>query len=536
MSLLMEALRKAEQGQGAESDVSEEVVALAAVEEDQLETPDDELLSLDLSDDTHESLDPVTVAVSEQESARVVTPVYSPAKPPVGENVELSNGIAAHESSSADAATDTVHPVDAVSVSTPEPQVVRKPAVIEEQPLLETPDEAASVEDTGTAEMAEILFQAKRGSRKELRLVLTLLIMVLLCIAGLGGWYYFILEGEEGQFQSASPVVAASRNMETEPALPAAQRLLPEKETPAPADVADTATTVVQPSEEESGAQSAKPEVVKTTESVPAPRLVKNTEKQAADVPTAAFNQQLATTLPPVKTKPTAAAPKHKAPASAQAVYQNAMDRQAQTQNQAPIEIRHSRKRVSRSVPLNQAWSAFNAHRYQDADRLYQAILDREPLNRDALLGHAAVAMRLGQAEQAVDTYMKLLERDPHDPLALAGLISLRGQQQPSQSLARLQQLITTNPDVAGLHFVLGNLYAGQSRWAYAQQAFFKAYSGEPTHPEYLFNLAVSLDHLGKKTQSLQFYRMAVDRAKQRPVKFSVEAVNARIAALEAGA
>ncbi len=531
----MEALRKAEQGKSAESDAIEEVVTLAAVEEEQPVMLEEELLSLDLSDEPHEPLRPATVDVPEQESEGSATPVFSPEESPAGETAEVTNAFTAHESSRAETESDTANSVDVVSISTPVPQGGREPDVMEALPPLEATDPTASVENTGTAEMAEILFQAKRGSRKELRLVLTLLALVLLCIAGLGGWYYFILEGEEGQFQGARPVIAASSKVETEPALPEAERLVPEKEALTPADVADTATTVVQPPEEASGVQDTKSEVVKAAESVPAPRLVKNKEKQA-EVPAGVFNQLIANTPPHTETEPTAPGHKNKPAASAQAAYQNAMDRQSQTQGKAPIEIRHSRKRVSRSLPLNQAWNAFNAHRYQDADRLYQAILDREPFNRDALLGHAAVAMRQGHAEQALDTYMKLLERDPRDPLALAGLISLRGQQQPSQSLARIQQLIVSNPDVAGLHFVLGNLYAGQSRWAYAQQAYFKAYSGEPEHPEYLFNLAVSLDHLGKKTQSLQFYRMAVDRAKQRPVKFSAEAVNARIGALEAGA
>lgn len=530
----MEALRKAEQGKSAESDAIEEVVALAAVEEEQPVTLEEKLLSLDLSDEPHEPLDPATVDVSEQGSEGSATPVFSPQEPPAGENAEVTNVFTAHESSRAETASDTVNPVD-VSVSTPVPQLLREPDVMEAQPPLEAPDPTASVEDAGTAEMAGILFQAKRGSRKELRLVSALLALVVLCVAGLGGWYYFILEGEEGQFQSARPVIAASLRVETEPALPVAERLVSEKEALTPADVADTATTVVQPPEEESGVQNAKSEVVKTAESVPAPRLVKNKEKQA-EVPAGAFNRQIANTPPHTATEPTAPGHKNKPAASAQAAYQNAMDRQSQTQGKAPIEIRHSRKRVSRSLPLNQAWNAFNAHRYQDADRLYQTILEREPLNRDALLGHAAVAMRLGQTERAIDTYMKLLERDPRDPLALAGLISLRGQHQPSQSLARVQQLITANPEVAGLYFVLGNLYAGQLRWAYAQQAYFKAYSGNPEHPEYLFNLAVSLDHLGKKKQSLQYYRLAVDLAKQQPVNFSVKAAKARIGALEAGA
>ena len=42
---------------------------------------------------------------------------------------------------------------------------------------------------------------------------------------------------------------------------------------------------------------------------------------------------------------------------------------------------------------------------------------------------------------------------------------------------------------------MLGNLYADQSQWAPAQQAYFQAHHLEPDNPDYAYNLAVGLDH-----------------------------------------
>jgi len=43
--------------------------------------------------------------------------------------------------------------------------------------------------------------------------------------------------------------------------------------------------------------------------------------------------------------------------------------------------------------------------------------------------------------------------------------------------------MIAAQPDASFLNFTLGNQYAAQGRWAEAQQAYFRAYSGDPEHP-----------------------------------------------------
>ena len=39
------------------------------------------------------------------------------------------------------------------------------------------------------------------------------------------------------------------------------------------------------------------------------------------------------------------------------------------------------------------------------------------------------------------------------------------------------------------------------------QQAFFKAYSLDNANPDYLYNLAVSLDNMGKHSAAFPFYQ-----------------------------
>jgi tetratricopeptide (TPR) repeat protein len=159
-------------------------------------------------------------------------------------------------------------------------------------------------------------------------------------------------------------------------------------------------------------------------------------------------------------------------------------------------------------------------------------VLQREPANRDALLGLAALDVRTRNYDLAESRYIRLLETDPRDAYAAAGLIALRGQTDPVRSESRLKTLIAAQPDVAHLHFALGNQYAAQSRWPDAQASYFRAFSLDPENPDFAFNLAVSLDQLRQGKLALDYYRRALALASSRPTSFDKSQVSARITEL----
>ena len=137
--------------------------------------------------------------------------------------------------------------------------------------------------------------------------------------------------------------------------------------------------------------------------------------------------------------------------------------------------------------------------------------------------------MRTRNFETAEIRYLKLLEIDPRDAHAVAGVIALRGQVDPVLSESRLKILIASQPDATHLYFTLGNQYALQSRWTEAQAAYFKAYSADPENADYAFNLAISLDQLRQKQPALEYYRRSLVLADKRPGSFDRAQVQARI-------
>jgi Flp pilus assembly protein TadD len=186
----------------------------------------------------------------------------------------------------------------------------------------------------------------------------------------------------------------------------------------------------------------------------------------------------------------------------------------ASTAALAPISINPSKLVVD--PLLEQAYEAFQRNDLAAARESYQRVLVREPNNRDALLGLAAIDLRL-------------LELDPRDPYAVAGLTALRGQLDPVRSESRLKMLIASEPEATQLYFALGNGYAQQARWSDAQAAYFKAYSADPENADYAFNLAVSLDQLNQRKPALEYYQRALTLAKARPVSFNRDQAQTRV-------
>jgi len=164
----------------------------------------------------------------------------------------------------------------------------------------------------------------------------------------------------------------------------------------------------------------------------------------------------------------------------------------------------------------------------------YEQALRDDGSNRDALLGLAAIDVRTGRHEAAEATYLRLLQLDPNDAHAQAGLIALRSARlDPLATESRVKSLLAADPGANVLHFTLGNQLAQQGRWGEAQQEYFKAFAAHPDNPDFAYNMAVSLDHLRQPKLALEYYQRAIALAGKRAASFDVMAARARAAQLD---
>lgn len=320
------------------------------------------------------------------------------------------------------------------------------------------------------SEAAQNLFAAKQtDSGGRFGFALTVGGLTLVAVVAIGGYLYWQLQPKGGL--AAGPGLVAAV-----PAVPAAAPAVP---TPAP------------PQEQQPDPQPARPAPEQPLPATPPVAI-------ASAAPTAA-----ARPAPPPAAQP--------APAP-----------------DVPIRLGTTTKK--KTVPaLEHAHLAFVRGESDHARTLWQQVLQSDRRNPDALRGLATLAQQEGQTELALDYYLRALEVDPKDALAVAGVLSLKGQANPQQAETRLKTLLAEQPDSPYLNFALGNLYAQGARWAEAQQAFFQAHVADPANPDILYNLAVSLDHLHQTRLAAQYYAQALDAAGRQRASFDQAQAAARL-------
>ena len=190
---------------------------------------------------------------------------------------------------------------------------------------------------------------------------------------------------------------------------------------------------------------------------------------------------------------------------------------------------------AGRPSPLPAAYAALRAGDLALAERLYTQTLAGEPDQPDAHLGLAVLAQGRGDDAAAIRHYRAVLVTVPDHPRVWSGLAALVGSGELVSMESKLRSLIAARP-AAALHFALGNVLARQGRWAEAQQGFFAASAADPQNADYAFNLAVSLDRIGKASAAGPYYERAASLAEAgAPAQFQPAVARQRLAELQPG-
>jgi tetratricopeptide (TPR) repeat protein len=204
------------------------------------------------------------------------------------------------------------------------------------------------------------------------------------------------------------------------------------------------------------------------------------------------------------------------------------------------ISFRKQEAVVTVDPNVDRAYAAYQQGSLDQAEVLYRQTLAADPMQRDALLGLANITARNGNSTEALDLYSRLLARNPSDPIARAGLMELLPAGSPSEQEAELRRLLNDHPDIAALSYAYGNFLASNQRWSEAQQAYFRALQLAKSdaalnglvNPDYAFNLAVSLEHLNQSEPAQNYYREALGYSANHPAGFDLTAVRSRLANL----
>ncbi|MEC5399999.1 tetratricopeptide repeat protein [Uliginosibacterium sp. H1] len=178
------------------------------------------------------------------------------------------------------------------------------------------------------------------------------------------------------------------------------------------------------------------------------------------------------------------------------------------------------------------AYQAYQDGHFDQALTLYREALRQEPRNTDVLDALATLALRAGRPDEAERMLRQSLSVDPRNAYASAQLALIYGEGDSTAAESRLRSLVAAQPESAAAHFALGSLLARQARWREAQQSFFQAHTLDVDNPDFLYNLAISLDQLQQLPLARQFYQRALAAAAGRSASFDPRALQTRLQTL----
>ena len=194
----------------------------------------------------------------------------------------------------------------------------------------------------------------------------------------------------------------------------------------------------------------------------------------------------------------------------------------------ATIQITSKSKFSEKDRWLREAYAAYQQGDDQLALEKYNAVLDVDPTNRNALLARAAINIQNNRVAEAIRDYRKLLLTNPKDSLAMSSMIAVANYS-PAQSETQLKLMLRDEPDSPYLNFALGNIFGTQNRWQEAQGRYFAALENNPNDPNYAYNLAVSLEHIAKPKVAIAYYERALSNFSKGLATFNREVVDARL-------
>ncbi len=179
---------------------------------------------------------------------------------------------------------------------------------------------------------------------------------------------------------------------------------------------------------------------------------------------------------------------------------------------------------------LTEAYAAYESGQLELAESKFKRVLSIDPRNLTALLGLGGISASQNQPRLAMGHYQKALEVEPESLVVYEAIANLSTSiELNSEWNDSLLKMVDTYPSSSTLQYALGNLYSSNNDWLAAQECYFKAYALDMNNPDFMVNLAVSLDHLGKYPLAAQYYTQALASADSQKVNFDVSSIKNRL-------
>ncbi|MGE3332142.1 MAG: tetratricopeptide repeat protein [Rhodospirillaceae bacterium] len=195
-------------------------------------------------------------------------------------------------------------------------------------------------------------------------------------------------------------------------------------------------------------------------------------------------------------------------------------------------------REVSKTARSNAAagYDALIRGSYEMALGFYDDALKEEPNSILALLGRGAALQKLGRGPDAQSAYEGVLKLDPENREALTNLTTVAAERTPQEALARLLDLERQYATFSPIKAQIGLAYAKVGSLQQALDYFRRAIALAPDTVMYHYNMALVLDHLGRRDQAVASYErvLASISGGRGPSELSATEIERRVRFLRA--
>ncbi|MCB2108799.1 MAG: tetratricopeptide repeat protein [Rhodobacteraceae bacterium] len=157
-------------------------------------------------------------------------------------------------------------------------------------------------------------------------------------------------------------------------------------------------------------------------------------------------------------------------------------------------------------TPYHRAVRDYAAGRYADALDKYQGLVDRNPNDRLALLGVAMSYEQLGRTQEAFQTYVRTLQVEPENEVALTRLIQIASSQPAPQARTWLENAVNTGVDRPAVLAALSEFATASGDDNAALKYIGAAIAQAPQVPMYQLNAGVLADRLRRTSAAVAYY------------------------------
>ena len=160
---------------------------------------------------------------------------------------------------------------------------------------------------------------------------------------------------------------------------------------------------------------------------------------------------------------------------------------------------------------LNIALECQNTGKFQEAQNIYNEILQEQPFNDEALFNLGSLYFIIHQFDSAIYCFLKFLEFNP-DNLQVLNNIGITYHQRGdlSEALKYFEKAININPNLANTHRNIGNLYKDANLFDNAIYFHKSALLLEPQNPEFYYYLGLDYKHIEEYDEALKNFFTAI--------------------------